>query len=164
MKRLALASMILCSGCGDLEFFLRDDCKPGGPVKLVIGEFISRDMNYDPFIAGRFMESLCFVFFRDGYDVRIVRSASGYDNPGDTAVLCAGASADMLIHGVISRITDGPFAGRSVHYSVSFVVRDRSGKIIGGGIYRDSNVDEPDFIRDASESFVSVFSRQVPAR
>jgi len=105
------------------------------------------------------------VFFREGYNVRIAGRKSdvlnGLIDQSDAAALCADAAAEMLIHGAVTRKESGLLHDRSVYYEVSFVIRDKSAIIRGEGRYCDSDVDEPVFIRNAAESFVSGFKKQV---
>lgn len=166
MKRLAIASMILCAGCAEMQLFVRDELKLPANGNIVIGGFISRDTNYDPFLADRLIESLCFVFFREGYNVRIAgrKTFKGLIDQSDAAALCADAQGDVLIHGAITRKESGPLAHRSVYYEVSFVIRDKSGVIKGEGRYCDSDAAEQVFIRNAAESFVAGFKKQVRSR
>lgn len=165
MKRLVIIFVLLCSGCADMQFFVKDELKNSRPSKILIGEFITRDMRYDPYLADQLRETVRFVFFRRGYDVQVVKhdvvEKKPCDTPADAAALCTGSGSDVLVTGVISRREAGSFADRSVYYSVVYVIRDRSGKIKGEAHYSDCNVDEASFVKEASESFVDEFTKQV---
>lgn len=165
MKRLLVITLIFCTGCADMKFFVKDELKRSKPVRILIGEFISRDMNYDPFLAEQLIETIRFVFFSNNYDVKVFEQY-GIDkkmsnSTADAAALCTSMGADVLVTGVISRKESGSFADRSVYYSVAFVIRDKSGKIMGEAHYSDSNVDEPVFVSEAAQSFVNEFTKQV---
>jgi len=165
MKKKHITIMLLITvfsaGCAEMNLFVKDEMRGSGPSKILIGEFITRDMSYDPFLADGLTDSVRFEFFSRGYNVQVWKRSPEdkkmYDTPSDTAALCAGASADVLITGVISRKESGSFADRRVYYSVTFIIRNKSGNITGEGNYRDTNIDEPVFVKEAAGEFVKEF-------
>ncbi|HPS57721.1 MAG TPA: hypothetical protein PK514_06405 [Spirochaetota bacterium] len=164
MKRLVIIFMIISPACGDMSFFIRDDLKVTGNGKILIGDFSSRDMSYDPFLADELRDRLRFTLFSNGYDVQIVEDdvdKKRLNHTSDIAALCNSNGCDVFITGVVSRKEVISITDRKVYLSVSFVIMDRNGKVKGEGSYIDCNVDAPEFIKDAAESFVSEFTKQV---
>lgn len=165
---LMLMIALFFSGCGELDLFVMDELAGSGPSVVLLGEFTSRDMGYDPFLAEELREAVGFAFFRRGYGVvpwkRDATDKKAYDTPADAAALCAAAGADLLITAVISRKESGSFASRRVYYSVSFIIRNRNGTISGRGDYADCNVDEPVFVKKAAESFAGEFTARVKGK
>lgn len=163
-RTLLCAAVMICTGCTHMELFIKDSIS-SNPSRILIGGFDARDMAYDPFIAEEFRESLRFSLFRRGCDVTLwqrgEQDKKNYDTQADAAALCSAANSDILITGVVSRKECGSFADRKVYYSVSFVIRDKSGTVSGEGNYSDSNVDAPVFIREAAESFACEFLGRV---
>lgn len=165
MKRFIVLLIVFCAGCADMQMFVKDDFRGKKPARILIGNFFSRDMNYDPFLADELREQIRFAFFKNSYDVRLVKREADdkktYDNPADVAALCASSGADVFISGVVSRKEAGSFADRKVYYSASFIIRDKNGNISGEGTYSDRNLDAPVFIKEAAETFVDEFVKQV---
>lgn len=154
-----LILLLAITGCTEMRFFIRDDMKGVPTSKILIGDFKTRDTNYDPFISDELREALRFEFFRKGYNVQITDSneKNGIQTEQDCAVLCSSTGSDVIITGSISRKETGAFADRSVYLSVSFLIINKNGTVTGQALYTGRDIEEPSFIKKTSESFVSGF-------
>lgn len=145
------------AGCSKIDLVVKEQFEVSKSFKILIGAFATRDMNYDPFLSSELRESIRFEFFKNGFNAEVwYRDPSDtklYDKPSAVAALCSETGADILITGIISRKEAGSFADRRIYFSVTFLIRDKNGNVIGEGVYCDSDIDAPVFVRDAAASF-----------
>lgn len=160
MKNAIICFVLLaCSSCGDMRFYLKDELNGMEHARILIGDFITRDLVYDPFLADNLKDSLRFAFFRNDFDVSMTVGAGNNtsDIISNSAALCSQAGADLLITGIISRKEIGSFSKRDIYFSVLFIIRNKKGEVAGEAFYSDNNVEEPCFIENAADSFVSEY-------
>ena len=131
--------IMLTTGCAEFDAYVKKDPLSHGIVKVVIGNFEYRSMNYDPYSVPAFRDALRFEFFKKGINADLIRSQ---DDTSDSDNQCIAAaisrmSGDILIKGVISQREAGFLTDRVISSSISFLIYNKKGDIIGQGVYSD---------------------------
>lgn len=162
-KITAVMILLLMTGCGSFEFYIKKNSVIVKIPKILIGDFELRNMIYDPYVAAEYREALKYEFFKRGINICLLpENEDSFKNDTDkTSAIAVKYAGDILIRGIICQRESGFLTSRKVNSSITFMVYSGNGKQIGEGFfYIEDPASDESVKRTAAEKFVSEFLEQ----
>ena len=146
------------TGCADFDLHIKNEARGVKPAIILIGQFDTRNMNYDPFVAEELRDAIKFEFFKKGYNsISLKNSDAAVLSESELAAkICADNKGDLLVTGVISQRESGFLADRKTDTLITFSIYNKTGAVTGKGFYHiDESAGDESVRRSAAYRFVS---------